>query len=235
MLGKIAAITLFTTLTVTSVFAQRNFRQERAELARQEKEEKRKMKGSRLERSKEDYGTNILRLSPITVMDIGVGFGISYEKILGAQQMVGIVVPVHLMLEDNGNGFFSGNGNYVSNTQSYIYFTPGLKIYPFGQRKVTYAVGPSLMVGYGGGKDWRYDPLTGYTTDQVDVTKLRMGILVNNYVNFQIGPSFNLGLELGIGVRYLDRETTDFGYYRNTYDNGLEPTGQFSMTLGYRF
>lgn len=235
MLKKITTITFLFTVAATSVFAQRDFRRERAELDREERAEKRRMREERSERHyTNNYGANILRLSPITAMDIGVGFGLSYERILDRQGMVGLVLPVHLILENDGDDFLNGNGDW-DNTHAYVYFTPGLKIYPFGQRKVTYAVGPNLMLGYGGGKEWYYD---GYYSQRVDVTRLRLGMLVNNYVNFQLGPSFNLGLELGLGVRYLDRETVDyptFPYSNTTRNNGIEATGQFSMTLGFRF
>lgn len=234
MLRKTVMITLFATVAATAAFAQRNFRKEKADLAREEREERRRMRSERPERGRMDYGANILRISPITAMDVGVGFGLSYERILDRQQMIGLVLPFHLLLENDGDTFFNGN-NGSDNTRAYFYFTPGLKIYPFGQRRVTYAVGPSLMLGYGGGKEWRYD---GMNYGSVDMTKFRLGMLVNNYVNFQIGPSFNLGLELGLGVRYLDRETTEYNfppYNTYTVNNGLEATGQFSMTLGFRF
>lgn len=235
MLRKTVIITLFATVAATAAFAQRNFRKEKADLAREEREERKRTRYERSERGHTDYGANILRLSPITAMDVGVGFGLSYERILDRQQMIGLILPFHLLLENDGDAFFNGNNGEHDNTHAYFYFTPGLKIYPFGQRRVTYAVGPSLMLGYGGGKEWRYD---GMNYGSVDVEKFRLGMLVNNYVNFQIGPSFNLGLELGLGVRYLDRETTEYKfppYNTYTVNNGIEATGQFSMTLGFRF
>lgn len=239
MLRKIVTLALLTTLACTAAFAQRrDFRRERADLARQEKEEKRKMRSERMDKPTINYGTNIVRISPITAMDIGVGFGLSYEKIFGREQMVGLVLPAYLMIgADNGGGdpiFNPGMYSSNNNNNLYFYFNPGLKIYPFGQRRVNYAVGPSLMFGYGGGTEWRYDGTYNYQ-EQVDVTKLRLGMLVNNYINFQLTRGFNLGVELGIGVRYIDRETEDRGYYRQTYNNGINVTGQFSLTLGYRF
>src|SRR4051812_43740298 len=100
MIRKFVTLTLLATLTLNFAFAQgRDYRRERAELARQEKEEKRQMRSERMSAPSVDYGTNILRLSPITAMDIGVGFGISYEKIFGNDQMVGLILPVYLMLE----------------------------------------------------------------------------------------------------------------------------------------
>lgn len=236
MLKKLCAVALLTLTAATSVMAQhrRDFRRERAELAREEREEKRRLREERMDRPQAAYGTNILRIAPLTIMDVGVGFGLSYEKILDRNQMVGLILPVHLMISNNDDLFSGNNYNSTTKTQAYFYFTPGLKVYPFGQRRVTYAVGPSLMLGYGGGKDSRFDPYTGYTTE-TDVRRLRLGMLVNNYVNFQLGPSFNLGLELGIGVRYLDREKVEYRNYSTTNNNELDATGQFSLTLGYRF
>lgn len=239
MFRKIVTLTLLASITVNFAFAQgRDYRRERAELARQEKEERRQMRAERSSGPSMDYGTNILRLSPITAMDIGVGFGLSYEKIFGKDQMVGLILPVYLMLESQNDydPFFGNGSNYDNGNNAYFYFNPGLKIYPFGQRRVTYAVGPSLMFGYGGGTEWIYNG-NGTVYEQQDITKLRMGMMVNNYVNFQISKGFNLGIEVGIGARYIDRETIDRpnNPYTQTYNNGINVTGSFSLTLGYRF
>lgn len=242
MIRKIALSTLLFSLLGLSVFAQsRDYRREREELDRAERAEKRRMKREGdIGRPKVNYGSNILRLAPITAMDIGVGFGLSYERIFGQEQMIGIIIPASLILQ-NKDGYNPMNGTYNNDVRynAYFYFTPGLKIYPFGQRRVTYAVGPSLMFMYGGGKEWtsEYDMLTGATIyRESEISRTRFGMLVNNYVNFQITPSFNLGLELGLGMRYYDKEThTNTFYNYGDYNNGFDVTGQFSMTLGYRF
>ncbi|PSK94581.1 hypothetical protein [Taibaiella chishuiensis] len=244
MMRKIALALVCCCLLSTSLLAQnRDFRREREELDRAERAEKRRLKREGyMGRPKVDYGSNILRLSPITAMDIGVGFGLSYERIFGQEQMIGIVIPAALILQDKADGYNPINGTYNNDVRynAYFYFTPGLKIYPFGQRRVTYAVGPSLMFMYGGGKEWvsDYDSNTGVTTfRESEMTRTRFGMLVNNYVNFQITPAFNLGLELGLGMRYYDKEsrTNTFYNYGGSYNNGFDVTGQFSMTLGYRF
>lgn len=187
---------------------------------RQEKEEKRALY---------QQNSNFLRVSPLTALDIGVGFGASYERILGQEKVIGLILPTYLILENNG--YSSGRIN------SYIYFNPGIKVYPFGQRKVTYAIGPNLMLGYGGGRHDVLDMNTGTYLNNGKITRLRIGMLVNNYVNFNITPSFNLGVEAGLGVRYLDRQTihNETLNTSTTYYNGLEVTGIFSMTLGFRF
>jgi hypothetical protein len=186
------------------------------------------------------YGTNIVRLAPITAMDIGVGFGVSYEKIFGDNQMVGIILPVTLLLENsNNNDVYTGAYNQ-DHFNTYVYFTPGVKIYPFGQRKVNYSVGPNLMLGYGGGKQTQTVTNAYGAETQVSVTstRLRLGLLVNNYVNFQVSPLFNLGLEGGLGMRYYDKTSySGSSYYAGNGDfhNGFDITGQFSLTLGLRF
>lgn len=182
---------------------------------------------------KSDEAANILRLSPLTAMDIGYGFGFSYERLFGEYKNIGIILPFSLLLEKRIGG---------SSNNTYFYFTPGLKVYPFGQRRITYAVGPSLMFGYGENPDSYGYFFPNGTTSQEDVQlkKFRMGFLVNNYISFQITKSLNIGFEAGIGMRYLDREyfnstSTFWGAEQVQFRNGFNITGQFSMTMGIKF
>lgn len=181
--------------------------------------------------NKFNYNSNILRFAPIAIIDIGPGFGISYEKIFG-EGSVGIIIPVHLLIENTDNW---NSGSSEQQYNSYVYFTPGLKVYPFGQRRVTYGVGPSLMVGYGGGQEWRTvnDPWS--SSELTEKTVFRLGFLVNNYINFQLTQSFNLGLEAGLGMKYIDRVTYKSARIDITERKGFDVTGQFQLTLGYRF
>jgi len=231
MLRKIAVLTSVALLTLNNLFAQeRDYRKERAELARQEKAEKRRHR----DQEKLSYGTNILSLSPFSALDIGIGFGASYEKIVGADQNIGIVFPVHLMFELNDDYYYGNYNNGNNYNNAYFYFTPGLKIYPFGQRRITYAVGPNLMFGAGGGKEWKYDNQGNYY--QADVNKLRIGMLINNYVNFQFTKNFNLNIQAGLGVRYVDHESVSDNFYGDySLNHGMNVTGQFTLSLGYRF
>lgn len=185
------------------------------------------------------YDLNIVRLAPITAMDLGVGFGVSYERIIGKQQMFGIVFPVYMLLENKAGYDVIADRN-KTRYNTYVYFAPGLKIYPFGQRRVTYAVGPNLMLGYGGGNEWqsRLDMYGTEHLEDVKTTKLRLGVLVNNYVNFQVSKVFNLGLEGGIGIRYYDKTSykgSAFYAGNGSVNDGFDITGQFALTLGLRF
>lgn len=177
------------------------------------------------------YDNNILRFVPIAAMDIGTGFGISYERIL-ADGSVGLIIPVHLILENSENW---NNGSNNVHYNSYVYFTPGLKVYPFGQRRITYAVGPSLMLGYGGGNEWRSTNDPWGSTVLTEKTVFRLGFLVNNYINFQVTQKFNLGMEAGIGMRYIDHVNYKSPGYSLSETQGFDITGQFQLTLGYRF
>lgn len=222
MLKKVALLTSVIALTVQTLSAQqRDFRKERAELDRQEREQK------RLNRQQPDidYGTNVLSVAPFAALDIGVGVGMSYEKILGADKTLGIIFPFYVMFDDFDNNSYYNNDN----SSAYFYFAPGLKVYPFGQRKITYAIGPNFFIGGGSSKQTTWDINGNPYTE--DISKFRLGILVNNYLNFQFTKSFNLGLQGGLGVRYIDRETYD----NYTNNRGITPTAQFSVTLGYRF
>lgn len=186
-----------------------------------------------------EYKANILRLAPITAMDVGVGFAVSYERLFGADQRFGVILPVSLLLENKNSPNI--NTTYsTSRYNTYVYFTPGVKLYPFGQRKVTYAIGTNLMIGYGGGSEWqpRTDPYGVIYLDAIRTTRWRLGVLLNNYVNFQFSKKFNLGIDGGLGIRYLDKVSYSGSQYyagNGAVNNGFDITGQFSLTLGYRF
>lgn len=188
--------------------------------------------GSR--QARPDYGDNILRFNPVTALDIAAGPGISYEHIFGADKSISVVLPVSLLLDNEDDYYGYDDTHYAT----YVYFTPGLKFYPFGQRRCTYAIGPNLMLGYGGGEqtESKYDPGTqSYHYEQFKSRVFRLGILVNNYFNFQITPTFNIGVEAGLGARYIDHETQTRGGWDYRYNGPITITGQFTLSIGYRF
>jgi len=179
----------------------------------------------------EELGKNKIDFSPFKALDSGPGFGISYERILDKRGYFGLLLPFTLTIPDS---YYLPSIGENSDDQMY-YFSPSLKVYPFGQKRVTYAVGPTLFTGIG--TKWqytnKYDPLSGVTTSsEEERQRFRMGMIVNNYVNFQITPHFQIGLNAGVGPRYLDREK----YHSSTYRNGrMEITGEFNFNLGFRF
>ncbi|MFT4061258.1 MAG: hypothetical protein QM642_02760 [Edaphocola sp.] len=187
--------------------------------------------------SSASYGTNIVRVATLAAGDAGVGFGFSYEKILDKNQMIGLSLPFFLYLNDDQFNYYY---NYNSNTtQPAFYFAPGIKVYPFGQRRVTYAVGPSFFVGYAAVNNLEipvWDPNTQTTYYQRGkASRLRIGMLANNYLNVQITEAFSIGAEAGLGVRYIDRERQTVAGNTTSYSNSIQPTGNIGMTLGFRF
>jgi hypothetical protein len=179
----------------------------------------------------ENFGRNFINFSPFKALDSGPGFGISYEAIVDKRGYFGVILPVSMIFPDSYFYSYDGQRN---NSQMY-YFSPGLKIYPFGQKKVTYAVGPTVFMGWGNRRSTytNYEPTTGVYTDEDDNAKrFRLGMLVNNYVNFQITQHFQISLNAGLGSRYIDRETSKF---RNYSTSGMQIMGEFNFSLGLRF
>ncbi|NIJ52064.1 hypothetical protein [Dyadobacter arcticus] len=179
----------------------------------------------------EDYGRSMVSFSPFKALDSGPGIGLSYEFLVDKRKYIGVILPFTMTFPDRYNYLFDSAGN----RSEMYYFSPGLKIYPFGQRKVTYAVGPHVFTGFGRGytNSSIYDPVTGiYKTVQGRVTNFRLGVMVNNYINFQITPRFQLGLNAGLGSRYVDRETTPSNV---TNRGGINITGEFNFSFGLRF
>ncbi len=180
----------------------------------------------------EPMGRNKVDFSAFKALDSGPGFGISYERILDKNGYFGLLLPFTLTIPDS---YYFPTGSETSDNDQMYYFSPSLKIYPFGQKRVTYAVGPTLYAGVG--KRWynytEFIPTTQvYITHDEDRDRFRMGMIVNNYVNFQITKHFQIGLNAGAGPRYIDREKFGSKVYRT---RGMEITGEFNFNLGFRF
>jgi hypothetical protein len=216
MIGKIGTFTLITTMITTCSFARNSNKQDQEHYP---------------EKERVDYGTNSITVSPFTVMDYGVGLGLSYEKIFGANGYLGLILPFSLMLDGNNSPGYSYNASGLNPS---FYFTPGFKIYPFGQSRLTYAFGSSFMLNYGKRNSVWY---TNFPVDGASVSWLRMGAMVNNYLNFQVTQSIGLGLGMGLGVRFLDRQTyTEPGLATPLKLEGkVKPTGCFALTISFRF
>jgi len=178
--------------------------------------------------ARKEYGKNIFTLSPFKAIDSGPGLGVSYERLVGENQYLGIILPLSLIFKESYNYNSSGGSenNYLTN----FYISPGVKIYPFGQRKVTYAVGPNLMLGFLKDRNSIYMS-SGYVQYQ-DVDRFRLGVIINNYLNFQITPLINVGISGGLGMRYLDRSTPSSA---NSYSDNFTVTGEFAFNFGFRF
>ncbi len=161
-------------------------------------------------------GSQRFMFTPFTMLDAGPGLGFHYE-FMAARNMA-VVLPGYIVF-DNDPAHYRSNDNFVSH-----YFVPGVKFYPAGQHKVTYGIGPSLMLGYGN-KKWRDNH------QDIHAHRFRIGVIAMNYVDFHITSKFLIALEGGPGIRYLDHYWTKNRGVSETF----EFTGQFSFKLGFRF
>lgn len=159
---------------------------------------------------------NLINFSPSKFFISGPGVGVSYERILDNKGRLGFIFPVSYTIADEG---------IESSYYDMLYFSPGLKIYPFKQRNTTYAVGPTLFYGISTGKN-----------KNSDASKHVQGLLINNYVNFQITSKFQIGMNLGIGTRYDSSNYVIRNYNNLEYSyRPFIPTLEFNFNLGFRF
>ena len=192
------------------------------------------MEENERKRPKVHYRNNIIAIAPLQVTDAGVGVGLSYERVLDRKGYVSFYMPVSwsFMNDNNGPYYYSGN-DYRNNS---FYFMPGLKFYPTGSKgKVRYAIGPNIVAGFG--REWQdiyysYPYYSGgyygsgyYVREQDD--RFVLGVMVNNSLNINPTPHLYLGLELGMGVSYINQ--------LNSYNDTERFLAQFGFKLGYRF
>jgi hypothetical protein len=175
-------------------------------------------------------GKNVLALSPLQLTERGVGIGLSYERMIDKDGMISIYLPFVYTFNDERdyNGF---------PTDKYsVQFLPGIKIYPTGYKGIVrYSVGPSLYFAYGEESytnfpnSYYYYPQTSQfpAPYRVREDQVTIGMLVNNTLNINPTPHLALGLELGLGVSYLNR--------RDGRSDGTIPLAQFGFKVGYRF
>ncbi|MBS1780513.1 MAG: hypothetical protein JST70_14380 [Bacteroidetes bacterium] len=186
-------------------------------------------------RPKVHYGNNIIAIAPLQVTDAGVGVGLSYERVLDRRGYVSFYMPMSWSFINDNSGPYYNNNDYRNNT---FYFMPGLKFYPTGCRgKVRYSIGPNIVAGFG--REWQnvyysynYPPYNYpynypgyYVREQND--RFTLGVMVNNSLNINPTPHLYLGLELGLGVSYINQ--------LNSYNDDERFLAQFGFKLGYRF
>lgn len=173
------------------------------------------------------FGNNIIRVIPLEILDEeNFAFGLSYERLLGKKRRFGLLLPISF--SNNPEADVSGSVSFYNATEhSYVLLTPSVKYYPFGPRVVTYAVGPTYYIRRGSQTFRRGNQRlqTKYKEQQ-----LQMGLLVNNYLNVQIGPNLNFGLELGLGSRFLNKALTP---EKKNY--GQDFMRSIAFSLGLRF
>lgn len=193
-----------------------------------------RMRNGKVEKLK--YGKNIIAIAPVQVSNAGIGAGLSYERVLDKKGIISLYIPAAVgFISDNVSQYSSMSGTYITNNETYTNFMvmPGVKIYPTGSKgKVRYSVGPSLAALFG--RDYTsYSRFVGYdnfgnpiyTNNRGD--RFALGVLVNNTLNMQPTPRLYLGLELGLGMSYINQI--------NGANDDQMGFAQFAFKLGYRF
>jgi hypothetical protein len=189
-------------------------------------EERRQEVNRMLGKRNDSYGNNILALAPVQITERGIGVSLSYERVLDPGSIVSFYMPVVFTFNDDEYHF---QGDRYS-----IQVMPGLKIYPTGSKGIVrYSIGPSLYAAYGE-KMFEpfyygpyYSPYYGSYPGRRLGDHFSMGMLVNNTLNINPTPHLYLGLELGLGVSYINR--------LDGINLGTEGLAQFGFKVGYRF
>ncbi len=176
-------------------------------------------------------GKNIIGFSPIQITAINpvdeqeadICINVSYERI-AANEVFGFKLPVTFSLKNQ-----------------YYYFMPMLKIYPFKQGVVKYAIGPQFYFATGDIKhkfsyyDYGYNPDTTITK-----SRTQLGFMITHCLNFTIMQNLYMGVEASLGINYYDSNAEDpviDPYYHNstTTDSQFYPAFHFNFSMGYRF
>lgn len=182
-----------------------------------------------------DLQNNIITLSPLKAIDLGMGYGISYERQLGDKKIVSLVLPFTVIFPENYDYYYSHN----SDRKNFgYYFSPGIKIYPFGQKKVRYAMGTNFVLGHTYFWDYEYDNSKySYYIDHKKA-KTRVGLSINNSIDFQITRHFQIGINAGIGRIFHTKYkffSGDANYIKDAYDYDDNFMGEMAFNFAYRF
>lgn len=170
--------------------------------------------------------TNALRFSPVGVNEIGTTVGISYEKYLSESSKVSLIFPLDVVFRQHERLWSSDDRT----SPAYFYFTPGFKFYPASkERPVKYAIGSNLVLG--SGERYYYNPnynSNGTWQDRYErANNTRIGVMVTNYVNFDISRRFTMGINLGFGLLYVDKSSFK--------QNDIGGTVQLNTNFGFKF
>lgn len=171
-----------------------------------------------------DFGNKVFGCNYLSVNMIDFFSGlinINYEYTFKSGK-VAIKIP---LLTGYGN-FTSGQDDITNGyrlSQTIIGSGVNLNFYPFGQRQISYYVGPSLEIRTYRDNESTYNP-TNQTSTLIRKTGMQYAISLQNGVLFQAGTHFYLSLSLGLG--YKHNNTSE---YQNDF------SGRVGANIGYRF
>ncbi len=199
--------TIFSTMLVTGAFAQASSIESNEEVAK----------------PKVKTYDKLITVAPIQFTENGVGFSIAYEQAIDKEGIVAFNLPLVATFDlSNNNNSNYYNNYYRDHQDAMYYFMPGLKFYPTGSHgKVKYAIGPSVVAGFGEYTD------NGYYSYQHTQDKFILGVMVNNSLNINVNKNIYMGLEMGFGFTYLRQ------YDGITQNMGGLAQGGFKMGLRF--
>lgn len=145
-------------------------------------------------------------------------FAFTYEHISKNGKM-SFFIPVSIGYSDN-------EGAKDFNDLGFTGF--GINLFPTGQHRVTYYLGPVLQLGVGKEDDYyEYDPYHGYESYYESKKFVYGRLMINNGITYAPVPSFKLNASFGLGIRYYDLD--------DSYNSGVASTAYFTISMGYAF
>ena len=169
------------------------------------------------------YKPNNIQFNILSATDHGVGGGITYDRILDKNGNVELTLPVSIISDAYENNSYEYNNN-----KARVYFMPGIKFYPSGVKRNSFALGPSLVYSYYKGND------NGYYSNRGEYTNQQLGIIMKAYYQMNITPMFNFNVNGGLGILYMN----DYKYKSNAaynFSEGISALANINIGFGIRF
>ncbi|NCX96580.1 MAG: hypothetical protein EBX41_09290 [Chitinophagia bacterium] len=169
------------------------------------------------------YSKFILRASPIMITENGVGLQCGIEKSFKkAKGIVYYSLPLTLTWNLSNIGYYFDEPK----NDPMVYAYPGIKIYINAANvpNVSYSINPAFVIAGGRGTEVKSDTVGRYIATHK--SRLVLGAIINGGINYKVTDNLLLGVELGIGVSYM-----------NTLDGkpkSVIPLSVFDFNLGFR-
>lgn len=144
-------------------------------------------------------------------------FAFSYEHISKNGNM-SFLIPLSI-------GYSDSEGPKAFNDLGFTGF--GINLFPTGQHRVTYYLGPELQLGIGEDSVYEYDDIYGYNSYSEPKQFVYGRLIINNGVAYSPVVNFRLNATFGLGIRYYELS--------NSSDEGLQSTAYFTISMGYAF
>jgi len=144
-------------------------------------------------------------------------FTLSYEHLF-KNGSIGLQIPVSF-----GYGNYEENDGLKNNFYSGIY----LNLYPTGQGKWRYFLGPAVRLGIADFENKWYNYPSGQLIDNSKHNFFYGKLFINNGVMFTPVSSLSIRCVLSLGIRYTPNITF--------ISNNIETAAAFSFNMSYRF